>query len=608
MIKVWFDLGLINVFRVGLYKIQLKLGIHPVQKVSGTMPKGIFFEEPLIVPPIGAKPRNTWLNGKAQYFGRSLTIHQEPPDWHANPYKKTRSNSQKLWWNIPDFDSNLGDIKTIWEASRFDWVIPFAQRAVCGNKEEIIRLNRWLNSWSDQNTFNLGVNWKCAQEASIRVLQLSLALLILDQINSLNNNLIEFIKIHLRRIKPTLSYAIGQANNHGTSEAAALFVGGSILVENERSSEAENWEKLGRKLMENRVKNLIFEDGSFSQYSVTYHRFMMDTCNLVEIWRRRLNRPNFSSKYIEKMQLANNWIMHLIDPQTGGAPNLGANDGSRLMVLCDSDYRDFRPTCQMSTVLFEGSKAYSSNGLWNQGLIWMRIDIPKTKISAPNCKSFDEGGLHVIKKDQAVAFLKYPRYRFRPRQADALHCDVWFEGKNIARDAGSFSYNFSSEDSAYFNGTKSHNTVQFDDRDQMQKISRFLYGDWLRCKDVKIVNSNDFSANASASYIDKQRAFHKRTISLYSDKMKCSDEIYGFKKNAVLRWRLCPGKWILKENSIVYGKYQLHIKSNVPIAYIKLIEGEESLYYMEKKPSPVLEVMVQKPAIIETCFIFSKTK
>ena len=64
----------------------------------------------------------------------------------------------------------------------------------------------------------LGVNWKCGQEASIRVIHL-----IMGPFKSLknpSNALIQLIITHLKRIEPTTSYAIGQSNNHGTSEGA----------------------------------------------------------------------------------------------------------------------------------------------------------------------------------------------------------------------------------------------------------------------------------------------------------------------------------------------------------------------------------------------------
>jgi hypothetical protein len=61
-------------------------------------------------------------------------------------------------------------------------------------------------------------------------------------------------------------------------------------------------------------------------------------------------------------------------------------------------------------------------------------------------------------------------FRFRPSQADALHLDFWLAGSNVLRDAGSYSYNTEPEWLNVFPGhNASHNTVQFDDRDQMPR-------------------------------------------------------------------------------------------------------------------------------------------
>ena len=85
------------------------------------------------------------------------------------------------WWQIPDFDPRVGDIKTIWEASRFDWVLTCAQHACHGDPVGVERLNTWLADWVANNPPYLGPNWKCGQEASIRVIHLAVAALILDQ-------------------------------------------------------------------------------------------------------------------------------------------------------------------------------------------------------------------------------------------------------------------------------------------------------------------------------------------------------------------------------------------------------------------------------------------
>ncbi len=54
------------------------------------------------------------------------------------------------------------------------------------------------------------------------------AVLILGQWNHPSPGLKDFIYQHLERISANICYAIAQDNNHGTSEAAALFIGGLV--------------------------------------------------------------------------------------------------------------------------------------------------------------------------------------------------------------------------------------------------------------------------------------------------------------------------------------------------------------------------------------------
>ena len=50
----------------------------------------------------------------------------------------------------------------------------------------------------------------------------------------------------------------------------------------------------GRGWLENRAKKLIGKDGSFSQYSLNYHRMLLDTLSIAEVWRQRSETPSFS--------------------------------------------------------------------------------------------------------------------------------------------------------------------------------------------------------------------------------------------------------------------------------------------------------------------------
>ena len=103
-------------------------------------------------------------------------------------------------------------------------------------------------------------------------MHLAMAAHLLGQVATPSIGLVRLVRLHLRRIAPTIQYAVAQDNNHGTSEAAALFIGGSWLasLSNERGAvrEAHSWMKQGRKWLENRARRLIAPDGSFSQYSL----------------------------------------------------------------------------------------------------------------------------------------------------------------------------------------------------------------------------------------------------------------------------------------------------------------------------------------------------
>lgn len=592
-------LGPVNVARVALYRLGLLTGLAPVQRLHTNLPTGPFFRSAAVVRT--APPPAAWRNC-VSYFGwfTMQCAERAFPDWHADPISGGRvAASDRPWWEIPDFSPDVGDIKAIWEASRFDWVLTMAQRAATRETSEVDRLNAWLDDWCERNPPYLGPNWKCGQEASIRVLHLAMAALVSGQAASPCPGVLDLVEAHLKRIAPTLRYAMAQDNNHGTSEAAALLVGGIWLANSGRAS-ARAWERLGRRWMENRVRRLIAPDGSFSQYSVNYHRLMLDTLSMVEVWRRHAGLTRFSARWYERAAAAARWLAAMVDPETGDAFNLGANDGARLLPLVDADYRDFRPSVQLAMALFASTRAYSAAGMWNEPLRWLDVPVPEAQETPVVSRLFDDGGYALLRRGSASILLRYPRFRFRPSHADALHVDLWLSGKNLLRDAGTFSYSDSSNWRDYFRGTTGHNTVQFDGRDQMPTLSRFLFGDWLRTRELQPPAISTLGASCGASYRDRQGAIHERTVSLEDGRLVVDDAISGFARKAVLRWRLSPGPWQIDGHVATDGCHRLSVKASARIVRFDLIQGWESRYYLQKTAVPVLEVEVDEPGTLTT--------
>ncbi len=596
-LRTLWALGPRNVARVARYRLALRAGLHPVQRISADPPDGPFFRPR--DPRPGLPPPNRAWDDRLNWFGwHSRPLPDGAPDWHFNPFAEDRSaDRDSPWWRIGDFGT--GDIKGLWELSRFDWLVAYATVAAGGDAAALDRLNRWLADWFANNPPYRGANWKCGQEASIRVMHLLLAAIVLDQDRAPEPGLTAALATHLERIAPTMAYAIAQQNNHGTSEAAALFIGGDALAR-AGDSRGEGWSRTGRRWLEERARHLIEPDGSFSQYSVTYHRVVLDSYALAEAWRRRHDLAPFSPALRARLGAATRWLAAFVDPAGGDAPNIGANDGARLLPLTDTGYRDFRPSLQLAAALFLDARAIAAPGTWDDPLRWLGIDAPATPLPAPRSESFDDGGYHVLRAGGTAAYLRYPRFRFRPGQADALHLDLWADGRNLLRDAGSFSYNAADGSGDYFSGTAAHNTVQFDGRDQMPRLGRFLFGDWLAAEAVEPAREDGEGARAAAGYTDRWGAVHHRRVRLTSHGFVCEDEISGRFGEAVLRWRLAPGDYRLEGGRLESDHLSLAVEAQGAVPTLSLVQAPESLHYLMKADIPVLEIRVEGPCRIVT--------
>jgi hypothetical protein len=224
-----------------------------------------------------------------------------------------------------------------------------------------------------------------------------------------------------------------------------------------------------------------------------------------------------------------------------------------------------------------------------------------------NSTVFTDGGYAVIRNSTgAFVFLHAPTARFRPVHADALHLDLWWEGKNILRDSGSYSYADGGTVAKVLSSVVGHNIQQFDDHDQMFRLGRFLYGGWVRVVGAPKISTNADGQYWTGSYTDVWGAQHRRTVTLKGRELSVLDCVQGFKRKAVLRWRLAPGNWSLNETGCASDVCRIRVESNVSIRRMSLECGWESRHYLEKATVPVLEVEInQSPAALTTTITLS---
>lgn len=611
IIKTFYLLGLINLWRVFVYRLQIKTGFFKFKLPISPLQSGYYFHGNSVSGTQSIPCPNDaqdLLEGRIRIFSKEFKQMSTYPDWFHSDVEGYTLPSENHWSDISDFDH--GDIKFTWDISRFHWIVLAAQGYVATRKNDYLtHIDKWLNNWATTNPVNQGPNWKCGQEASIRTINLCIAALILDNVRQPSSSLLELVRVHLKRIDHTTPYAIAQNNNHSTSEAAALFMGGTWLA-SQGYNEGHKWASIGRRLLEKQVEYLVDDHGTFSQYSVNYQRFLVDTLSITEIWRKKLSLVSFSNQLLKKAKLAVLWLFQMTNDVNGYLPNLGANDGTKLFQLDDCEYADFRSSIQLGYAIFHNKVAFCNEGEWNQTLKWLNVKTPNDKANKDDYFEATKGGFTVVHNNGGMILFRYPKFNFRPSQADALHVDFWINGVNIFRDGGTYKYNTSKELLNYFSGVESHCTIQFDGRDQMKRMSRFLYMNWLKTTFFKNLTVDDGQVSFSAGYKDAFSAEHIRKILLSNDNLIVDDTVKGFSKTATLRWRLPTIGWSHVQSSHLKDETLFRVQSNNGISIVistpkdsascKIVEGWESLHYGEKTKIPVFECTTFKPGNLKT--------
>lgn len=421
------------------------------------------------------------LGGVFRYFSHISIQVGRPPSWHQNPFTG-QSLPPDLHWSQID-DSDYGDIKVIWDLSRFGFVYTLV-RAYWRTGDERYPELFWqlIEDWQRHNLPQQGANWKCGQEISFRALAWCFGLygFLYSPATTAGRVVVlaQMLAVSGRRIEANFNYALSQRNNHGVSEGMGLWTIGFLFPEFRSSS---RWLRKGREVLEHLGRDLIYDDGSFSQHSANYQRLVLHNY----LWVLRLGELNaqpLSQGLYERVKQAGIFLYQAQDESSGCLPCFGHNDGSLVISLNNCDYRDFRPVIQATSVLTSNVRCYQ-DGPWDEDLLWLlgpqalQVTVNSTERNDFQAKF---GGFYTLRSRSGFTFTHCGAYCHRPAHADMLHVDIWWRGQNIALDPGTYSYNAPPPWSNPFSNTSVHNVVTVDGRDQMERVGRFLWLPWIK--------------------------------------------------------------------------------------------------------------------------------
>jgi len=500
------------------------------------------------------------INGEIRMFEKDFADYKDSIDWHYNPISKEYSPKNKHWIDIEELGDVFGDIKYIWEASRFSQVFYFIRAYTLTNDEKYSEAF-WnqVESWMNNNPAEMGVNWKCGQEITFRTIAWIFGLYAFKHSkHSTDQRIIKLFKhiyYNIQHVEKNFEFALKAVkNNHAISEAAGMFTAGVLFP---FFKDAERWREKGKKYLEELADKQFYEDGTYKQYSTNYNRLVIEVYSFV-LRLAELNDIVFEEKTKNKLLKSVNYLYQIQDDETGKVPNYGNNDGALLFPLSSCDFLNYKPQLNLLYYTLTKKRLYES-GKYDEELFWFygesslnsEFDNIKQKSA-----EFNTGGYYLLRNTNSHTMIRCGDFQDRPAHSDLLHMDLWWKGNNILTDAGTYSYNPEEKFKNYFIHTATHNTVTVNNKNQMKKGPRFLWFNWTKSK------KREFVINDSHKYFEGEHygynpLTHRRAVYNKNDIYIIIDDIFG-EKNELINIKQ---NWLLGDFDIESKNNEVEIKT-----------------------------------------------
>jgi hypothetical protein len=333
-----------------------------------------------------------------------------------------------------------------------------------------------LDWWLHENHYSYGANYKCGQEATLRMMNALIAYSAFKAYGLTttrdDENIRKLVSGSYQKVLSNFFYAYKCIkNNHTLSEITGLIIGAWACEDQSRLNQAY-------RLLDEEIQKQFLPDGGYTQYSFNYQRFALQLMEFV-IKISEITNIHLSEKS-KNLLIRSVHLIYQEQNENGDVPNYGSNDGALIFPVTSCGYRDFRPVVNTISALIEGKRAYAP-GAYDEELLWFgegRLDlIPVSEINKKP-SSFHESGLYSLRHPTGFLMTVLQNYKTRPAQMDQLHIDLWHKGVNVFCDSGTYSY--ATDIGKKLALTAAHNTVVVQGKEQMKKHGPFLIYDWTK--------------------------------------------------------------------------------------------------------------------------------
>lgn len=398
-------------------------------------------------------------------------------DWHCDfksGYRWPRKYYPLLEFGKSSEGSNLGnaDIKVPWELSRFQHLLVLGQAYwLSGDEKYTQEFMAEITSWIEENPPEMGVNWVCSMDISLRVVSMIFAYFYFGLSPVVGKNfwnryftLLYYSGVHIEQ-NPEVRYH-GHRNNHYLTNCAALVWLGLFFSRYNRRT--IKWLKNGLENLYTEMDYEVNADGGSFEGSIAYHRFALELFLCTTILAEN-NDLIFPADYKQRLEKMCEFSMHYTK-SNGYAPLFGDVDDGRFCILSGygvDDMRDHRCLLGIAGEYFKRDdfrKAAAEKSLDSLWLLGRFEHHEEGLVSYPELVKYPETGYYCIRKAEVFLMIKCGSIGQKNKGGhdhnDQLSFELSIMGVDLIVDPGSYVYSMDKNLRYLFRSTKYHNVSQ----------------------------------------------------------------------------------------------------------------------------------------------------
>lgn len=440
------------------------------------------------------------------------------------------------------------DVKIPWELNRFQHLVTLGKAYWFTNNEKyVIEFKNQFYSWIKNNNPEMGINWACTMDISIRAINWIWAFYFFENACNLSIKFkITFYKnlyLHGQIISENLE--LENRNNHLLSNYLGLIYIGIIF---KNYKKGKKWLKIGIEGLKQEMEHQINSDGVDYEYSIGYHRLVTEIF-ISAVLLCRYNDIYFPEDFLIKLKKMVDFIKSYTKPD-GCSPLIGDLDDGRIQIL--SKYArwnrlDHRYLISISAFLFNTeycqlNSKIDEEVLWYLGNRIEKLKLNDLNLSNINSTSFKESGFYISRFNDYYMIIDAVSQKKRDvkghKHNSALNFDLFAKNRSFIIDPGSYVYTYDKKLRNLFRSTMYHNVIRIDNIEQNDFDENELFDMGTDAK-VKV---NEWTQEKNFDYFDAEHYGYKRLNNPITHRRK----IY-FDKNR--------GLWIIKDLLIGKGKH-----------------------------------------------------